>query len=353
MAGLSLKMPGWLRLPAWTQGSQAGSGFLAPLLEPKYPPVAFDIDTRSLAMVRLGRRKKEHFIAAFEVVELPPDLIELDFYRVKLTAPDRFRSLVEKLVEKDPVKLHRVSLLLPDNYARVAILPFDGLPKRRQDALELVRWKTKKAVPFKVEEAAVDYMILPGAEQGVSVLAVLTPRSVMEEFEGVFTSLGIHAGLVDLSTLSLLNFYRPVLEREAVNGSECLLANISGGFMTFVVFRGRQMVLFRCKPFATGVPEDGGEGALRLLKRELQTSLLYYREKLEGRQLSRAYLRILDLDAAAVSGIFSSQPEIEEVELLDPRRIIDLNGRLTGQQGDWTLQRLAPALGATLGRGAR
>jgi type IV pilus assembly protein PilM len=353
MTGLSLKMPGWLTLPAWTPGTGAGNGLLAPLLEPRYPSVAFDIDTRSLAMVRLGRRKKERFIAAFDVVDLPPDLIELDFYRVKLTAPDRFRSLVEKLIEKDSVKIHRVSLLLPDNYARVAILPFDGLPKRRRDALELVRWKTKKAVPFKVEEAAVDYMVLPGAGHGVTVLAVLTPRSVMEEFEGVFTSLGIHPGLVDLSTLSLLNFYRPVLERESENGSECLLANISGGFMTFVIFRGRQMVLFRSKPFAAGVPDDGGEGALRLLKRELQTSLLYYREKLEGRQLSRAYLRILDLDGAAVSRIFSDQPEIEEVAVLDPRRIMDLDGRLTGEQGDRMLQRLAPALGATLGRSAR
>jgi len=353
VAGVALKKPDWLRFPSWTRGTGAGGGLLSSLLEPKYPVVAFDIDTRSVARVRLGRRKKEHYVAAFDVVEMPPDLIEMDFYKVRLTDPERFKGLVEGLIEKDPVKAHRVSLLLPDNYARVAILPFDGLPRRRHDALELVRWKTKKAVPFKVEEAAVDYMVLPTSGQSVTVLAVLTPRSVMSEFEGIFTSLGLHAGLVDLSTLSLLNFYRPVLESDPVYGSDCLLANISGGFLTFVIFRGPEMLLFRSKPFGAAVPDDGGEGALRLLRRELQTSLLYYREKLEGQQLARAYLRTLDLDAAAVSRIFSDQPEIAEVAQIEPRRVIDLNGRLTGERGEQMLQRLAPALGATLGRGAK
>jgi type IV pilus assembly protein PilM len=352
LAAFSLKLPDWMRAPDWMRGGIGLPGLRGPLLEPKYPSVAFDLDPKSLAMVRIGSRKKERFIASFEVEEIPPDMLETDFYKVKLSAPDEFKAMISRLVEREPVKLNRVSLILPDNYARVAIIPFDDLPRRRQDAIALVKWKTKKSVPFKVEEAAVDFMPLSVQGRGVNVLAVLTPRSVMEEFETTFASLGIQAGLVDLSTLSLINFYRPVLQREMGNGSEYLLANVSESFLTFVIFRGEEMVFFRCRPFASGVADDGGEGALRLLKRELQTSLLYYREKLEGRQLTRAYLRIVGLDPDAVSDLLVSQAEVEDIARIDPKQVVDVDGRLSGPEGERTLQRLAPALGATLGRGA-
>lgn len=350
MAALSLKLPDWLRLPGPSSSSATSGGLRGRLLEPRYPSVAFDLDPNNVAMVRIGRRKKERFIASFKVEPLPPDLIEMDFYKVRLTQPDTFRGVLQSLLKNEPEKVVRASLLLPDNYARVAILQFDDFPRRRSDAIQLVRWKTKKAVPFKVEEAAVDYMHLPGAEAGVRILAVLTPKSVVDEFLAVFSSMGIQAGLVDLSTLSLLNLYRPLLSRELVNGEESLVANVSGGFVTYVIFRGEQMVLFRCKPFAIGVDDSGGDGALRLMRRELQASLLYYREKLQGTGIARAYLRVVGHEPERVHAVFSDQEDIAEIRPLDPRQAIEVDGRLMGDDGDAVLQRLSPALGAVVGR---
>lgn len=346
-----IEMPSWLRLPTPSVRAGAAGGKLS-MLEAKVPPVAFDLDQTSLAMVRLGRRKLERYIASYGVLELPPETVEIDFYNVHLKSPEKFRELVRRMVEKEDLKLDKVSFLLPDNYARVAIITLDQLPRRRQDALELVKWKTKKAVPFKVEEAAIDYMVLPGPGPKVDLLAVLIPRAVVEGFESAFHALEIQAGLVDLSTLSLLNLYRPVLEREIVNGSEFMVANVSGGFVTFVIFRGQQMIFFRSKPFAPGSGDDEGRGALRLIRRELQTSLLYYREKLQGRELARAYLRVVELGPESVASLFTEQPEIAEVDWIDPRKVLEVDERMTGEQGTRLLQRLAPALGATLGREA-
>jgi len=343
-------MPGWLKLPELPSSGHSAGGLRRWLLEPRYPSVAFDLDPKNLAMVRIGRRKKERFIASYRVEALPEDLIEMDFYKVRLTQPDTFRAAVQNLLKDEPEKVLRASLLLPDNYARVAILQFDDFPRRRSDAIQLVRWKTKKAVPFKVEEAVVDYMPLPSAESGVKILAVLMPKSVIEEFEAVFNSMGIQAGLVDLSTLSLLNLYRPVLSAELRSGEECLVANVSGGFVTYVIFRGEQMVLFRCKPFATGVEDAAGEGALRLMRRELQASLLYYREKLDGTGIARAYLRVVGHEPERVHAVFADQEDIAEIRPLDPKPMIDVDGRLSGEDGEAVLQRLSPALGAVLGR---
>jgi type IV pilus assembly protein PilM len=348
---LELKTPAWLRLPAWLRGGAAVRHRRWSWLEPRYPGVAFDLDPRSLAMVRVGRRKKDAYVASYDVEEVPPDLVEMEFSRVRLTSPARFRAIVSRVIEKDPVRSNRASLVLPDSYARVALLPFEEMPRSRQDALDLVRWKTKKAVPFKVEEAAVDYQVLPAAGPGLTVLAVLTPRSVVEEFESAFASLGIHAGLVELSTFALINLYRPVLEKESAAGEEVLLANVCGTFFSFAIFRGGRMVFFRSKPFALMAGEDGAVGALRLLKREMQTSLVYYREKLEGKGIARAYLRVADLDPAAVSAVVAAEAG-GQAGFVDPRRVVAVDGRFTGDHGERALQRIAPALGAIVGRGA-
>ena len=349
---LELRMPTWIRPPTWMRGGAAHRERSWFWLEPRYPSVAFDLEPKSLAMVRVGRRKKERFLASFEVQEIPPGVIEIDFFKARLSAPDRFQGLLARMIEKDPVNFNRASLLLPDSYARVAILPFEEMPRSRHDALDLVRWRTKKAVPFKVEDAAVDYAVLPGSGPGVNVLAVLTPRTIVQEIESAFEQAGVHAGLVDLSTFSLLNLYRSVFEAEVGGGSEFLVANVTGTFVTFVIFRGPQMVFFRCKPFGVVTGEDSGDAARRLLKRELQTSLLYYREKLEGKGLSRAYLRVVDLDPEIVTAVFSSEPDVGSVRWIDPRKVVSLDGRMTGEHGERILQRLAPALGAAARRGA-
>jgi type IV pilus assembly protein PilM len=350
---MSLKLPEWARLPAWLTGGVSGRKPAWSWLEPKYPPVAFDLDPRNLSMVRVGQRKgqrkKEAFIASFDVEAIPPDIMEIDFLHARLTAPERFRSLLGKVIEKEPTKFNRVSLLLPDNYARVAIIPFEEIPRSRRDAVELIRWKTKKSVPFRVEDAAVDYQVLDSDRTGLSVLAVLIPRAIVEEFESVFASLGIHAGLVELNTFSLINLCRPLLA-EGSKDQELLLANVTGTYFSFVIFRAGRIAFFRSKALAAGGNGDASEAAVRLLRREIQTSLVYYREKLEGRGLSRVYLRVVDLDAGAVAGIFSNEPGLGTLEMVNPRRVVSANGRFEGERGETLLQRLAPAIGAAARR---
>jgi len=346
-----LKMPGFLSRPSWLPARPSLPVPGWSWLRPKYPPVAFELDPKCLSMARIGRRKDETYLASFNVQELPAEMVELDFMKARLSAPERFREMVAQAMERDPGKLKGVSVIIPDSFARVAILSFDEMPRRRADAIELVRFKTRKAVPFKVEDAAVDFQVLPGDAAGVNVLAVLTPKAVVQEFESAFAAVGLQPGLVDLSTFSLINLYAPILEKEMGATSEYLLANVTSTYFTFVIFRGPSLIFFRCKTFAAGFGDDGGEGAMRLLKRELQTSLVYYREKLGGSDLARAYLRVVDLDPEAVERVFASVPEVLSTVSIDPRRAVAADGRVSGAQGDRLLQRLAPAIGAATGRG--
>jgi len=349
---LNFKLPFRIEVPAWLRGRAAVRKPSWSWLAPKYPPVAFDLDPKTLSMVRIGRRKQERFLASFDVEELPADLIEIDFLKARLTSQDRYRAIVGRMIAKEPVKFRSASLVIPDIFARVAVMPFEEMPRRRQDALDLIRYKTKKSVPFKVEEAALDFQVLHRGPGGVSVLAVLLPKSVIDDFEAVFGGFGVHAGLVELSTFSLVNSYKGVLGREMGPAAEYVVANVTATYFSFAIFRGEQLLFFRCKAFAMGTGDDGDDACIRLLKRELQTSLLYYRDKLEGKALERVYLRVVDLDRGAVSEVFAAAPDVKSVAIIDASRVITVNGRVTGEHGERTLQRLLPSIGAATGRGS-
>ena len=345
----NLRVPAWLRLGGPAAGRSGG-------LRPRYPSVAVDMGIHNLTLARLAKDKDKRWtLTAFDQVDLPEDLVESDVFRIHLTSADRYRAIIAASLQKEGVKTDKISLVLPDHMARVALLPFEELPRTRRAVTELVRWKLKKAVPFKVEDAAVDYEIFPGeAGRGVSVLAVLMPLSVVAQQEAAFLAQGIRPGLVDLSTFSLLHLYRQAIDADMPVGGDFLLINATDVFFTLMIFRHGIPIFYRCKLFAFG-GEGNGDAAQRLIHRESQASLVYYQERLNGRELSRVYMRLVGHDPERVGALFQGAPVASPPELIDPRRVVRVTGRVEAlgpERSLELLQRLAPAVGAALGREA-
>ena len=47
--------------------------------------------------------------------------------------------------------------IVPDAACRIALLDFDTLPERKEEANAMVRFRLKKALPFDAEKAAISY----------------------------------------------------------------------------------------------------------------------------------------------------------------------------------------------------
>ncbi|MGH9869881.1 MAG: type IV pilus biogenesis protein PilM [Candidatus Polarisedimenticolia bacterium] len=343
-----------LRLPAWLRpgdGATRAGG-----LRPKYPTVAVDMGVRHVSVVRLAKDKlRKWVLTSVGQVDVPEDLLESDVFSIRITSEERYRQLVAGALQTQGIRTDRISLVVPDHLARVALLPFEQLPRTRREVTELVRWKMKKAVPFKIEEAVVDYEVFPGEHGlGFSVLAVIMPSAIVTEHESVFVRQGIRPGLMDLSTFSLLHLYRSVMEAEVPAGGDFLVVNATGFFFTLMIFRKGLPIFYRCKTFTFG-GEQEGDAALRLIHRESQASLVYYQERLQGRELSRIYMRLVGHDFERVAGLFEGAPSAQPPELIDPRRVVRVPAQVEAggpARAIETLQRLAPAVGAALGREA-
>ena len=345
-----LKLPRWLRSGAPAESPSSS-------LAVKYPPVAVDMGTTDLALARVVKDKEKKWsLGSCDIVEVPSGLIDNEPFVARIRSADKYGALVSASIQKEGVKTRAISIVLPDHLARVSILAFEELPRTRRELLDLVKWKMKKAVPFKVEDASVDYQVMPAAgidgesAKGYSILAVLMPQAVVSEHESVFTRQGIHAGLVELSSFSLMHLYRTVIAKDVPEGDYMLL-NATPAFFTVMIHRNGQPLFYRCKSFSlTG--DGGADAAARLLRREIQASVLYYQERLHGKALARVYMRLVGHEPEQTQLAFDRAPLGARPEMIDVGRVLALSGRMAAldpQRRAETLQRLAPAVGAAWG----
>ena len=97
-----------------------------------------------------------------------------------------------------------VVAVIPDAAVRVLLLDFDTLPEKAAEAKPIIRFRLRKSVPFDADLAALSFQIYRKAN-GIKVLAALTPREVLQEYETAFQSAGYEPGYVLPSTLAALN----------------------------------------------------------------------------------------------------------------------------------------------------
>jgi len=346
-----------LKLPRWLMpGTPADSAVSSRAV--KYPPAAIEMGVTDLVLARVVKDKaKKWSLGSYDIVEVPDGVLDGEPYMTRIRSAQTYGALVAASIQKEGVKTRAISIVLPDHLARVSILQFEELPRTRRELLDLVKWRMKKAVPFKVEDAAVDYQVMPATDsngdpaKGYNLLAVLMPHAVVEEHESIFTRQGIHAGLVDLSTFSLMHLYKTVIAKESPL-ADYMLLNATPDFFTVMVQRNGQPLFYRCKAF--GLTGNGGmEGAARVLKREIQASLLYYQERLHGKLLARVYMRLVGHDPRQVEEAFDRAPLGSPPEMIDVTRVLAPSGRIAAldpQRQSEMLQRLAPAIGAAWGR---
>ena len=129
-----------------------------------------------------------------------------------------------------------VIAVLPDAAVRLLIVEFDSLPTDHDEAAGIVRFRLKKSVPFDVEQAAFSFQIFRGTN-GVKVVAALSPRSVIHEYESAFEDSGFSPGVVLPSVLATLG----LVEAD----SPTMLVKIDPNTTTIAIANGGELLLLR------------------------------------------------------------------------------------------------------------
>jgi len=318
-------------------------------LRPKYPPVAVEIDRGQLTLVRVSQRRRSRpVLEAFQIHDAPEHSVGTSIFKPNLGSIADLTRQARELFERSGTKPGKVSLVLPDNLAKVSIVTLPERPATRKHLREMIHFKLRRSVPFRLEDAAISSWALPGPGPELNLLVAVMLRSVVEQYEAAFEAAGATPGLIDLCTPSLFNLARPAIAKAVASGADAALLNCTRNYFTLMIMQAERVVFFRCKTYAGGEEADSS-GRLAVLARELTSSFSYYTEKLGGSGVGTVFVRAVSPGLDEVVPVLA-RIGVASVHAIDVAERLDtsLGRRLEPLDG----QRLAPALGAASGRTA-
>lgn len=316
-------------------------------LRPSYPPVAVEMDRHDIVFVRVKRnRRGQATLEQHKVRPMPEQPAGGSILRPNLADPDGVANELARLYEATGTRPGRVSLVLPDNLAKVSLVTLPERPPSRKQLDEIIRFKVRRSVPFRLEEATLSYQIMPGEGKGLRVLVALLRQGVVEQYERVFESVGGRVGLIDLCTPNLYNLCREQMRTASMAAGDVALLNCTRSYFSLLIVRGEHLIFYRCKSYA--IAEREAQLPNGAMARELAGSLSYYQEKLGGEQIGALFLRTVAQPFDELATMVSDLG-IERVEPVDPSARLEL---VEGLRLDPEVaQRIAPAVGAAAGRG--
>jgi Tfp pilus assembly PilM family ATPase len=304
---------------------------LSGLFQSAPPDVAIEIEAGHVAAARLSGRAGAATIAAHAIENLPagavvPTLTAANIHDMAAVT----RALGEVLSRVG--RPRRAALVVPDTAAKVSLIRFEKVPARAHDLQELVKWQIRKSAPFPLEQGIVT--VTPGArvEGGQEFIVAIARRDVIEQYQQACAQVGVHAGLVDLATFSIVN---GVLASSTSPQGDWLLVHVTPAYMTLTVVRENNLIFFRNRA-------DDAEGTLADV---VHQTAMYYEDRLKGGGFTRV---LLAGAAGAPGGAESLRRNLEErlglsVEAVDPRSAADIVDRIMASPE--LLDALSPLVG--------
>jgi type IV pilus assembly protein PilM len=304
------------------------------------PGAALEIASSHVTAVALSQSGAEAVISGYAIEPLTPGVVTSALNAPNVHDQAALASTIKSALQKVAGRARRVALVLPDTLAKVSLIRFEKVPAKLQDLDQLIRWQVRKAAPFRIEDAQVSW--IPGTSidgGGREFVVTVARRDVIESFERACDTAGVHAGLIDIATFSLINAQ---LAAGGAAGGDWLLVHLAADYVTLAVVRGGTLVFFRNRSI-------GAEGDLADL---VHQTAMYHEDRLGGGGFGRVVLA-----GASMTG--ADQAErlrrgIEErlggkVELLDVRAAAAMRDRISANPA--LLDALAAPVGVLLREG--
>jgi len=201
--------------------------------EPK-PRLACEITSQNVIAARAKADAKG--LDVHTLRRLDANMIRPALTLGNVSNPAALSQAVESALSAVGGRKRDLVLVVPDAAVRVLLMDFDALPDKFLEAEPIVRFRLRKSVPFDADQAALSFQTYR-KEGAVKVLAAITPREVLNEYESAFRTAGYEPGFVLPSTLAALN---------AVEADRpTLVVKIDGNFISVVIADQNEVVFYR------------------------------------------------------------------------------------------------------------
>ncbi len=261
---------------------------------PALPALAVAVAERSIAVARVSQAGGRAAVAGFLAALLPEGAVTCSAVQPNIGDPEPLRAHLRAARPRVAPSGGPISLCVPDPVARVTILSLDAVPRRAPEIQELVSWRLKKQIPYKIDEAQVGWDVLGARAAGTAVLAAAVRRRVLAEYEDLLAAEGFHVGLVTTATLALAQALPP-------SDHDVLLINASDSWFTLLATDGTAPLLIRTKHLPSS--DQDGDARHAAIAAEIPPTLEFL-----GRKMNRTgSTRLVVHDARGQAGALADR----------------------------------------------
>ena len=156
--------------------------------------------------LRLAQADGRGRVRTYLEKDLPPGIIE----RGTIKNRKELTSAVADFLKSAKLKHRFVVVGLPEvrAFTRVLILP----PLEVEELDDAARWESESLLPFPLEKAYLDWMILDRTEKAVRALVVALPQGLVESYAQILEELGFQPVAFEITSLSLAR----LVEKDAI-----------------------------------------------------------------------------------------------------------------------------------------
>ncbi len=239
---------------------------------------AIEIASGRVTVVEVGRRPDGLVVTACASTALPVGVVTPSLIGTNIHDTTVVTAAVREACESAGIRPpRRAALVIPDSAARLSLLTFEELPPKTADVDQLVRWQIKKATPFPLDNAQVTHPVSHQEIGATTLAAIAARREAVVEYEQVVLALGIHPGVVDLASVSVLN---AALAGDTAPAGDWLMVCVAKESTVLAIVREGELVFYRHRYAIDEEPL----GAL------VHQTAMYYEDRLEGGKFARVWL---------------------------------------------------------------
>ena len=226
------------------------------------PRLACEITSERVIAARAGEGAQT--LEASAAQRLPDGALTPGLTQSNIGAREALMTALRESLAAVAVRSGDLCLVIPDAATRIMLLDFDTLPDKPQEAEAVVRFRLKKSLPFDVDQSSVSFD-RQATSNPVRVVAAVTPRAVLEEYESLVREAGYNPGAVLPSMIAALG---------AVDASRpTMVIKVERGTTTFAIVDQNQLLLYRAL-------ENGGSAITgESLVDDVNTSLVYFEDR--------------------------------------------------------------------------
>jgi hypothetical protein len=274
------------------------------IFKPQAPLWACELTPKHIIITGVNHTRDA--IRASIASALPADTVASSYSEPNIRNADLVRSTMNQLLREAGFAGSEIAVVVPDDAVRIAFLTAENRSKKSEEQETFIRWKLKKTVPFDVDSAQIAYRILGSSvtSRAVDILVALSPRAIVEEYENLFDSLDIHAGIVIPSTLAALNLFNPP-------AGDSLILKLAPDCVTTTVFKDGRLQFYRRVADAPSLYDAA------------YPTVMYYQDKLGGTGLRHLFVCGYDQDVGMTTSELQERLGLT-VQRIEPMNVDDI-----------------------------